>query len=127
MKVKGWQMIVIVLGLLVGGGGILWASMGTQGVQINHVIHCVDVETGQVYRIDTETYRMILPATHPTTGRICLVRCAKNTEGKWVVSGRDLGTIAQLDKDVNNAAVDRETGELTGIAKEPIAYVRKKK
>lgn len=128
MKVKGWQIIVIVLGLIVGGGGILYASMGKESVQINHVIHCIDVETGQIYRIDTEKYRMMLPASHPTTGRVCLVRCAKEDNGKWIITGRDRSTLAWLDKDVQTKVeIDSTSGEIQSPIKEPIDYVRSKK
>ncbi len=127
MKAKGWQIIVIVLGLLVGGGGILWASMGSGGPNISQETFCVDVETGQLYRIDTSKVRAMVPAAHPVTGRICLVRCFKDADGKWFVTQRDRASIKGLDKDVKNSAVDPETGDLLGTIKDPIAYVVQKK
>jgi hypothetical protein len=126
MQVKPWQMIVIVLGLLIGGGGILWASLGNESVDVSHVIHCVDVETGQIYRIDTSKSPVVLPARHPTTGRICLVRCSKDEHGSWIVGPRDRSTLAMLDKDVKNVAINSETGELQGTIKAPIDYVKAK-
>lgn len=126
MKVKPWQFVVIALGLLVGAGSLGYLVFFTDGApQVKQLMHCVDVETGEIYRINTEKNRLVLPARHPQTGRVCLLRIKKDDQGKWFVDGRDLGTIKLLDEGVENKAVDAQTGDLLLPVKEPVEYVRK--
>lgn len=124
MKLKGWQLAVIIIGLLVGGASVVWSLTQANPVSINMVLYCVDAETGDLYMIDAEKYPTILPARHPKTNKIALVRVTKDENGKWHVAGRDMQTLNQLDQDVPNNAIDPQTGELKLPVKEPITYVR---
>ena len=126
MKVKGWQLAVITLGLLVGIGSLVYSMLRSDTVEIKHVIHVVDVETGELYRINTEKYPTMLPARHPTNGKFCLIRVRKDDKsGQWTVGGRDLGLLKRLAKDIKNTAVDDQSGDLLITPKEPVEYVRK--
>lgn len=122
MKPKLWQVALIVVGLLVGIGSVVYSIVTAETVPITNVTHCVDVETGDLYKIE---FPVILPAAHPTTGVRSLVR-VKNDGGKWYVSGRDLELIRLLDKGVQNKVVDTETGDLKVEIKAPIAYPKPK-
>lgn len=124
MKLKGWQLAVIIVGLLVGGASVVWSLTQSNPVSINMVFHCVDVETGDLYTIDAEKYPTILPARHPKTNKIALVRVTKDENGKWHVAGRDIQTLNQLDEGIVNNAVDPQSGDLKLPTKDPITYTR---
>lgn len=126
MKPKLWQIVVIVAGLLVGTGSVVYALVSGNRSPVKNVIHCVDVETGTVYRINMSSTRVILPARHPETGRICLVRVGQDENGKWHVKDRDLGMLSMLDPDVKNTAVDAESGAIKAEVKNPVPYVPKR-
>ncbi len=125
MGAKPWQIGVIVVGLLVGCASAAWALFGRDDVKVNMLVHCIDVETGDIYRIDTDRNPLILPGRHPSSNRVSLVRVTKDDEGKWHVSGRDLQTLEMLDKDVKNIAVDDRTGDIKTPVKDPIDYIRR--
>jgi hypothetical protein len=127
MNVKPWQIIVIVLGLLIGVGSVVYMLATTDGPRVKTIMYLVDVETGELYRADLEKLAVALPGQHPISHRTCLVRIIKDDSGKWVVGKRDRGLFAQLDKDVQNKAVDPETGELLMPAKTPVEYAPVKK
>jgi hypothetical protein len=67
----------------------------------------------------------MLPARHPSTGRVCLVRVSKDEQGAWYVKPRDRQTLSMLDTDVKNTAIDADSGELHASPKDPIEYARK--
>lgn len=113
MKPKIWQITVIVAGLLVGAASIVY-SLAQLRSPVQTVIHCVDVETGDVYRIDTSATPVILPARHPESGRINLVRVVKDESDHWLVVPRDLAMLNMLDDGVRNQVVDAETGSVSG-------------
>jgi hypothetical protein len=125
MKPKTWHIIVIAVGLLVGLGSVGYFLATRQTDVVTHVIYCIDVETGEMYKIDTQKFPVVLPARHPSTGRVCLVRVSKDEHGAWYVKPRDRQTLSMLDADVKNTAIDAESGELHAAAKEPIEYIRK--
>ena len=122
MKVKGWQLIVIALGLLIGVGSIVYLATSSSGAQISYLTHYIDVETGDVYRLDTRKHAIGVPGIHPKSGRICLVRLSKADSGGWTVSPRDRSTIAMLGKDVKNIAIDPATGDFLITPKPEIDY-----
>lgn len=118
MKPKPWQIGLIVLGLLVGTGSVVYSIVTTQSVPITNVTHCIDVETGELYRID---FPVILPAKNPTSGRRSLIR-VRQEGGKWFASGRDLETLRLMDKGVVNKVVDEQSGDVKGDVKTALAY-----
>lgn len=126
MKPKLWHIIVIAVGLLVGLGSVVYYITTADADVVTHVIYCVDVETGDLYRIDTEKTPVIVPAKHPTTGRICLVRLTKDEKGGWFVKPRDRVLLQALDPGVTNNVIDPETGDVKVQLKEPIAYSPKR-
>ncbi len=125
MKAKSWHIVVIAVGLLVGLGSLVYQLVSGEPDVVVHQIHCVDVETGDLYRIDTKKTRVILPARHPQTGRICLVRVTKDEHGKWFVKSKDLQTLTMLDEGVKNNFVDASSGDLTAEMKAAVDYARK--
>jgi hypothetical protein len=125
MKVKPWQVALIVVGLLACAASIIWTLSNSDAPKINHVLHYVDVETGDIYGVDLDKQNIGVPARNPETGKMSLVRLAKKDGGGWCVDAHDRGTLRALDKGVQNKVVDEKTGDLIGPAKDPVAYVRK--
>lgn len=122
MKVKPWQMIVIALGLLIGGGSAAYTLLSGDSVDLTHQYYLIDVENGDLFRVDSKKYRLMLPARHPATGRISLVAVSRGDDGKWLVSPRDRETLKSLDQGVQNNAIDPDSGELTLTPKSPVDY-----
>lgn len=123
MKPKPWQTAVIAIGLLLGGGLIVYSLAGSDGLEIADAYYLVDVETGQVYRASLSSNRVPIPAIHPETGRVSLIGASRKEDGTFYVSGRDLAMLSNLDKSVKNSAVDASTGEIAASGK-PIDYPR---
>jgi hypothetical protein len=112
MSVKPWQIAVIVLGLLAAIGLIVYTLSTSEGPHVNSVLYLVDVESGDLYQADLEKHAVPLPAPHPVSHKVSLVRINKNADGKWAVSKRDKNLLGQLGKDVQNKAVDPDSGDL---------------
>lgn len=122
MKVKGWQLAVIVLGLLVGGGLVGYSVMGSGDADLPDTMYLVDVESGELYSYPLSSGRsLILPARRMDSGKIALVRINKEDEG-WVVSERDLGSLGALDQGIPTKAIDTETGKLLSPPASPKRY-----
>jgi hypothetical protein len=117
-------MILIVVGLAVGSFSALYSIFGRDALDMPHRIHLIDVETGDIYLVDTTKYHLVMPAEHPVTKKICLIRVDKDPSGKWVVSPRSRDTLAGLDPDVKNIAVDGKTGDILVPTKGPTKYSR---
>lgn len=122
MKVKGWQTAVIVLGLLVGGVSIAYTLAGPGEPSLAHRYFLIDVESGEIFEVDSKRYLLTIPAVNPATQRISMVRVLKDEEGKWRVFERDRPLLDELDKGVKVQAVDAQTGEVVGAPKNPVPF-----
>lgn len=126
MNLKPWQIGVIVLAFVVCGASLAYMSATSGEVKLNREFYMVDVESGDLYHVDMDRYTPMLPARHPQTGKIQLVRIHRGDGGKWVVNGRDLGSLDALDQGVKVQAINPDTGELLSPAKSPVEYQRPK-
>ena len=124
MKVKPWQVTLVVAGLVVGTSSLAYSLLSRGEAELPHSMNVIDVETGELYTIDTTKYHVVVPVEHPKTKRICLVGVIKDGDGKWVVNRRSLETLSLLDPDVKNVAVNAETGEIQIPTKGPAKYSR---
>jgi hypothetical protein len=122
MKIKPWQLAVIVLGLVVGIGAFVYMYATTEEINIARVMYLVDVENGDLYKVNLDGYIPVVPARHPDTGKIQLVRVQKDDSGGWFMTQRDMVMLGALDKDVKNTVVDPESGKLTVKPKGPTTY-----
>lgn len=120
-NVKPWQLGVIVVGLVVGVGSVVWTWVNRSDVRLNHNITLVDVQDGQLYEFDNRRVHAIIPARHPETGVIALVRVAQDS-GKWYVIERDRILLGALGDGVKNTAVDEQTWEVRTKGGRPVAY-----
>jgi hypothetical protein len=125
MKAKPWQIAVIVIGLLVAAGFMTWSFVGSDSGDVPRYYFLVDVESGQIYRVDRNKYSgMLIPAINPETGKRSLIGLAKDDKG-FYVTPRDVESIKGLEKDIKNNVVDAATGELKAEAKQPIEFRQK--
>ena len=107
---RPWQIVVVILGLLVGGLGV-YMSLGTSdGIEIADSIMLVDVQTGDLYRVDVSKRGIVLPMAVPGTDRKSMMPCHEQ-DGKWFVGDRFLESVKGIDKDTK--AVNLSTGEIT--------------
>ena len=125
MKAKPWQIALIVIGLAVGLVSAAWFVLGGDEVQLDRRYFLIDVETGDIYDVDSKKYRLVLPAMHPESGRVVLVGVQKDDTGVWFVPPRDLESVRQLDKSVQVKAIDPATGGVVNPAGKPKRYATK--
>lgn len=126
-KVKPWQLVVIVLGLLVGAGSLAYSFMSQGEVVLADTMYLLDVENGDLYSVDISRKGMAVPALHPETKRSTLIRIDRLPDGTFEVSSRDLQTIPLLDPKAKIEAFDTETGKLKHPAGKIKTYVRPSK
>lgn len=125
MKAKPWQIMVIVLGLVGGGGFLAWNLFSVEDDGVSDSYLLIDVESGTIFRVDNTKYHLGLPATNPETGKVSLIGLARDDRG-YFVTQRDLGTLGLVGEGVENKAVDPKTGELLIPAGKPVNYRQKR-
>lgn len=111
MHAKGWQKVVIAVGLVIGASLIVWnvAFAGQEGADLADSVVLIDVTSGKAYRANPARMSLTFPDRCPETDRYNLVPIV-NEDGKWRVSERRMGAIAQCQGEVK--AVDSKTGEV---------------
>lgn len=125
MKVKPWQMAVIVVGLLVGIGSAVWVMIRPPEVRLASECYLLNVESGEVFVAEMSSKkRLTFPARDPDTGKFTLIRLTKDENGQLYVDDRDLTLLNHLEKDVAVKAVDPRTGDLKEQPKTTRKYVR---
>lgn len=120
MNAKPWQIGVIVVGLAVAAGLTVWNLSGSDA-ELPDTYLLIDVETGQIYRVNRLKHRILIPAQHPQTKKVSLVGLDKDDKG-YFVNDHDLRTLKVLDEGVKNTVVDPKTGDLLVTPKDPIEY-----
>lgn len=112
--VKPWQLAVIVIGLLVGGGLITWQVASSNELRLTDSILLVDVTTGEIFETPLPDGRaVIFPAKNPKTSKLTLLPVAQ-IDGKWSVRPRYRDAIANVVKSAGSGegAVDANTLEV---------------
>lgn len=111
MKIKPWQLVVIVIGFLAALSVTVWNLTSGEDIKVPDNYFVVDVESGQIYRVNRNRVTLDLPAVNPETGRVSIVGLDKNDTG-YYVNERDLSMLKMLGAGVKNNAVDEKTGAL---------------
>ncbi len=111
--VKPWQLAVIVIGLLVGGGLIAWQGFASEEVKLADSIMLVDVTTGEIFEAPLPTNKTVgFPARNPKTGKETLLP-ASTSDGKWFVGSRYREFVKEIAKSAGvPAAPDAATFEV---------------
>lgn len=96
-SLKPWQLILVILGVVVLGVS-LWMSFGESKVPRPKSIYVADVETGDLFKIDTSGRKIaLLPATNPKTGLKTLYPVRKNDDGDWIITPMGVGALADYE------------------------------
>ncbi len=116
--VKPWQLAVIVIGLLVGGGLIAWQTVSSDEVELADTIIVVDAVSGEIFRSPLPSGRSFsFPMVNPATGKETILPVAE-IEGKWFVSANFRGLLKGIEG-ASKGPIDSKTFEVVS-AKEPI-------
>ena len=107
-ELKPWQIVLMIVAVLVLAGS-LWMTLGGRSVPNPNQIIVADVETGELFSIDTSGSKLaLLPARHPETGEKTLYPVQKNDDGEWVIT-RLLASTFETYEGEAAAVMDRQT------------------
>lgn len=119
-EAKPWQIGVVVLGLLVLVGSIVYQCQSRPKYEFAETVTFVDVTTGELwvspYRTDRSS---MFPTKNPKTGTLTLFPVAPEAGG-WVIRGRYLEAIAQA-KLANEKVVNLRDGTVNSVG-EPVKF-----
>lgn len=115
---KPWQIALIVVGLIGGVAGLVFALASGDRPDMANSMTLVDIETGQLYSVSIEGRSVSTPMKHPDTGDRTLYRVNEESEGDYRISRRRLGALESYEGEA--AAVDRESGRVTVLDANPI-------
>jgi hypothetical protein len=109
---KPWQIALIVVGLLAGIVGVVFAISSGDRVAMADSVVLVDVTTGDLYRVSVENRSITIPMKHGETGERVLLHARKDeASGRWAVPERYRPALVQFS-DVETIEIDRESGEI---------------
>ena len=114
---KPWQIALVVIGLLGGVAGLVYAVTSGDKPDMADSMILADIETGQLYSVSVDGRSVYTPMKHPDTGERTLYRVSEEN-GNWVISQRRLGELSEYEGE--GKAVDRETGRVTVTDAKPI-------
>lgn len=112
---KPWQIALVVVGLLAGVVGLVFA-LGSMGpVETAERVYVADVTTGELYTANTAGKKTVLiPMTNPDSGENTLYPVVEDEEtGEWTISGRYRDAFLKRTDGEPTPAVDRDTGIVT--------------
>lgn len=105
---KPWQIALIVIGLLAGAAGVVYAMTGGKSVDLVDSMTLVDVNTGELFRVSTNNRSIIIPMKRRDTDqRTLMVAVFDETEKKWLVPERYRGPLNGFP---DQTLIDAETG-----------------
>ncbi|MEO1534690.1 MAG: hypothetical protein AAFS11_03900 [Planctomycetota bacterium] len=114
---KPWQIALIVIGLLAGIIGVVFAMRGMGPVETAADVTLVDVYTGELFEANTSGRSVMIPMLNPDTGEASLFPVAKDEEtGEWHIAGRYLSAFRMRTEGKETPPVDKSSGlvEATG-------------
>lgn len=111
MQTKPWQIAIIVIGLLVGGGLTFYNLFFAGEVRLASSLTLIDVNTGEVFRVSIADKGYVMPGRHPVTRKRTLLSINQNKDGSWEVPPHLLSDLDAVEVEVK--VVDKETGRVT--------------
>ncbi|MEL7484712.1 MAG: hypothetical protein AAFN41_10185 [Planctomycetota bacterium] len=107
---KPWQIALIVIGLLAGVAGVVFAFTRGDSVAMANSTVMVDVTTGNLYRIDLNNRSITVPMKHGESGERVLLHARKDAASdKWAIPERYRPALQQF-RDIQTIEIDRESG-----------------
>jgi hypothetical protein len=96
-NLKPWQLGLVIVAVLVLAVS-LWMNLGGSNVPRPGAVLVADVETGELFSIDTSGRKIaLLPATNPDTGERTLFPVRKEEDGSWVITPIGRGTFTEYE------------------------------
>jgi hypothetical protein len=96
-EARPWQVAVVVVGLLVLIGSVVYQCTSRNEVELADSVILVDVTTGELIEAAYPGRAVGFPATHPDSGARTLMPAVQDPEtGRWSVEGRYLGNLKDL-------------------------------
>lgn len=92
-KPKPWQIGVIALAIVAAGVSIVLAVLRDNSPRMTHRVLLVDVQTGDLFEINTERFQSVLPEINPETGAATLVPVEREPDGKYRISDRYMNSL----------------------------------
>lgn len=117
---KPWQIGLIVIGLLAGGAGVVFAISSMGPVETKSEVYVVDVMTGDLFAANTVGKTVLIPMTHPDTGENTLYPVVEDEEtGDWRIAPRYQSAFERRTEGEDTPAVDRSTFVVTTSSNTP--------
>ncbi|MEL6797089.1 MAG: hypothetical protein AAFO89_09750 [Planctomycetota bacterium] len=108
---KPWQIALIVIGLLAGVVGVVFALASHGPPKTTDQLLLVDVGTGDLYRIRTANRTLVMPMKRPGSDERMLFPVEELEDGSYRISGRYMDTFRA--RTTETPPVDRGSGEVT--------------
>lgn len=108
---KPWQIAVVVLGLLGGVAGIVFAFRANPGLDLADSVMMVDVVSGELFEFAIpKKGSLVFPEIHPDTRKETLFPVYKDPSGAWKLVERYSGALPSLNLKPEEMAVTAATG-----------------
>lgn len=105
---KPWQIALIVIGLLAGAAGVVYAMTSGKSVDLVDSMTLVDVNTGELFRVNTNNRSIIIPMKRKDNDqRTLMVAVFDDGEKKWIVPERYRGPLGGF---TDQKLIDPATG-----------------
>ena len=112
-EARPWQIGVVVVGLLVLVGSLVFQCSGGGGPEIDRRLVLVDLSTGELYETTRPSNRTLTyPIKHPSTQQETLVPAEQREDGKWYVKSRIVNHLTEMKVSLEGLADPR-----TGLSK----------
>lgn len=101
-KPKPWQIGVIALAVVAAGVSLVLSILRDDSPRMTHRVLLVDVQTGDLFEINTARFQAVLPEINPETGSATLLPVGQEPDGKYRIEARYLDS---LPPDVETPAI----------------------
>ncbi len=109
---KPWQAVLMIVAIVVLAVS-LWINLLGGDVPNPGSITVADVETGELFYIDTSGRKVaLLPATNPNSGERTLFPVRKDDDGTWKITRMGMGALGSYEGPAA-ALADRGSGIVT--------------
>lgn len=109
---RPWHIVLLAVSVIALGVSVYFTMGNSDGVELADSIVLVDLESGELLRVDLPKNRAIFtPAVNKVTKKRSLFPVAEK-DGKWYVSKRYVGSVKEFVPNPEAVLVDAKTGEV---------------
>jgi hypothetical protein len=109
-QIKPWQIVLFAVALI-GVAASAYYTFGRGRVSLDHKVVLADIESGELFAIDSSGKTIPVPARNPDSGERTLYLVAEEDDGGWYLFARGMNMLRQAGKEP--AAIDMETGKVS--------------